>query len=150
MNMQLKKDRHSYYEELSKNKELIQNKEWLKEALNCTLEIHATWPVSENSLDKILTSNIYTTEDYLDFISMKNKLIAQDLRVLEFNSSINITKQIYSKHDLPHMQKNGFIKSMNDFTVAHYEAESFRLIKIAQEIKRYIKEHFILSDYKAI
>lgn len=79
----MKKDRHHYYQELKDNDDLFLNKVWLKEAMLCTLTKHATWSVLEENVDKIINDSKYTKDDFLDFISMQNKLIASDLRALE-------------------------------------------------------------------
>ncbi len=79
----MKKDRHYYYQELKDNDDLFLNKEWLKEAMQCTLKKHATWSVLEENIDKIINDSKYTKDDFLDFISMQNKLIASDLIALE-------------------------------------------------------------------
>ena len=79
----MKKDRHYYYQELKDNDDLFWNKEWLKEAMQCTSKKKATWSVLEENIDKIINDSKYTKDDFLDFISMQNKLIASDLRALE-------------------------------------------------------------------
>ena len=78
-----KKDRHYYYQELEKSDDLFNNKEWLKEAMLCTLNYHNGWDVKPESVQKILDNNKFSKQDYLDFISMKNNKIAADLRSLE-------------------------------------------------------------------
>lgn len=153
----MKKDRHYYYQELKSNNELALNKEWLKKALKCTLEEHVNWAISENSLEQILDNKKYTKNDYLDFISMNNKLIAKDLRVLEKidtefedtkETKINFIEPKYNKSDFPNMRDGGFVRSTIDYTIAHYEFENYRIFKIAEKIKDFIDEHFILYDYK--
>ena len=153
----MKKDRHYYYQELETNNNLALDKEWLKKALICTLEEHANWDISENSLERILNNKKYTKNDYLDFISMNNKLIAKDLRILEKidiefkdikETQINFIEPKYNKSDFPNMRDSGFLKSTIDYTIAHYEFENYRILKIAEKIKDLIDEHFILYDYK--
>ncbi len=78
----MKKNRHYYYELLKNDKNLIDNKVWLKEALLCSLEKHIRWEVSSDSLEEIINGD-YTQEEYLDFISLTNEVIAADLRKLE-------------------------------------------------------------------
>ena len=79
----MSKDRHYYYQELKDNDELFADKEWLKEAVQCTLIKHSDWKVSNINLDEIIYDKKYTKDNFLDFISMQNKLIAKDLRDLE-------------------------------------------------------------------
>lgn len=79
----MKINRHSYYKELDENDQLMLDRVWLKKALKCTLEEHAGWTVSEDSLERLLNDKNFTKKDYLDFISMKNELIAEKLRNFE-------------------------------------------------------------------
>lgn len=81
--MAAKIDRHYYYQSLKDNNDLFRDKTWLIEAMKCTLERHAGWVVSLGSLNKIVSDPKYTIDDFLDFISMNNKVIAADLRELE-------------------------------------------------------------------
>ena len=79
----MKKDRHYYYHQLINNKELFNNKEWLKEAMLCSLNKHIEWEVKPINIQKILDHKDFTIQDYLDFISLQNKKIAAELRKLE-------------------------------------------------------------------
>lgn len=79
----MKKDRHYYYQMLKNNNELFYDKSWLKEAMICTLERHAGWTVKEKNLDAIIVDNNFTSEEFLDFIAMENKIISKKLRELE-------------------------------------------------------------------
>ena len=80
----MKKDRHYYYSELDNDNNLIHDRDWIKEAMRCTLEKHSQWnDVKDDSLDKIIDDKSFKIKDYLEFISMKNKNIAAELRKLE-------------------------------------------------------------------
>lgn len=79
----MKKDRHYYREELDKDWNLLKDKEWMYEALKCILVEHQNWKVSEGNLNLIIDDKKYTIYDYLDFLALENKIIAQDLRKLE-------------------------------------------------------------------
>lgn len=61
---------------------------------------------------------------------------------------ILFVEPIYSKKQFTGMKESGSIRCTKDYTIAHYESENDRLLKIAEKIKNFIDEYFILYDYK--
>lgn len=54
----------------------------------------------------------------------------------------------YNKYDFPGMREDGGILSTTQYTLAEYEYREFRLKPVAEFLKPFIDEHFILYDKK--
>ena len=75
-------DRHYYYNQLEENDELFLDKAWLKNALKIIIEYNHYKRISDEHLNTIVNNTKYTKQDFLDIFSLKDAVIAEDLRIL--------------------------------------------------------------------